>query len=106
MEFAEMPENMCQERCQQIKVFKELKTIMMIIEILMDIREKNNLAGEFDTLTDMHESVSNLKKKTFARYSVMPCREAHYLGLCQDKIFEAILLPIKIRIFKYNKNNT
>jgi len=101
MKFAEMPENACQERRQQIKVFKELKNIMMIIEILMDIREKNNLAGEFVTLTDMHESVSNLKK-TFAESSIIPCREAHYLRLCPS-FFLAILLPIKIGIFKYIK---
>ncbi len=57
MSFAEMSEKECDKRLQQITVFKQLNNIKAIIEVLMDIREKNNLTGDFATLIDMNKSV-------------------------------------------------
>ena len=58
MIFAEMTEEMCVERMKQIKVYKSLNNIKKIIEILMEIKEKNDLTGEFKVLDEMNASVS------------------------------------------------
>ena len=65
MYFADMSEDKCQERHKQITVFKKLNNIKMIIKILMDIKEKNKLTGEFATLVDMNESVINFLQNVF-----------------------------------------
>ena len=57
MIFAEMTEEMCVERMKQIKVYKSLNNIKKIIEILMEIKEKNELTGEFEVLDEMNASV-------------------------------------------------
>lgn len=58
MNFAKMSDKLIKQRFEQIEVYNKLDNINKIIEILLELKTKNELTGNFSVLQDMLKSVS------------------------------------------------
>lgn len=57
MDFVGMTEEKKSERSEQIKIYRSLDNIKMIVKVLLEIKQKNELTEDFDVLKEMDESV-------------------------------------------------
>ena len=57
MNLMEANEKLCNERFHQIEIYQKLNNINKILDMLMEIKEKNQLTGDFEFLENIHTSV-------------------------------------------------